>query len=179
MELTINDLKELLGSQSAPKPCPFEVGTSYHIRSVTNFHTGRIKAIVGDFIVLEDAAWIAATGRFTQALRTGELSEVEPIDDDVIISVLKHVANELAEESGKVSLLSFYDNPEGKNLVQFKMRRSHAYKKFDLRDVLDIFSISNGGGHEGAIGFRFPVGEIEDVPEYVQGLIERLEEIIG
>ena len=93
---------------------------------------------------------------------------------DLIISIARHVANELAEKSGKLSLMIYYDNPQESNLIQFRMRRSHNYKKFDLRNVLDIFSISNGGGHEGAIGFRFNREEIDDIDKFVNKILTRI-----
>ena len=65
---------------------PFQVGKAYFFRTVTYFMTGRVKAIVGSFLVLEAAAWIADTGRFSQAINEGKLSEVEPIDNDVFVN---------------------------------------------------------------------------------------------
>ncbi len=62
------------------KEIPFVVGGKYFFRTVTYFATGEVESIKGDFLVLKDAAWIADTGRFTQALATGVLSEVEPVE---------------------------------------------------------------------------------------------------
>ena len=59
---------------------PFQVGKAYFIRTVTYFATGRVKAIVGQFLVLEEAAWIADTGRFSDAMAKGVMSEVEPVE---------------------------------------------------------------------------------------------------
>jgi nanoRNase/pAp phosphatase (c-di-AMP/oligoRNAs hydrolase) len=96
-------------------------------------------------------------------------------DEETIISVTKAVANELAEQSHVISLVAFYDNIEKSDLIQFRMRRSHDFRNFDLRKTLEIFSIANGGGHEGAIGFRFPRKEISDLDLYVKKIISRLE----
>ena len=63
----------------------FQIGTSYLIRSVTHYYTGRLVAIEGDLLVLEDAAWIANTGRYADCLRTGTLGEVEPCPGDIIL----------------------------------------------------------------------------------------------
>lgn len=65
---------------------PFRVGEAYFIRTVTYFATGRVKAIVGSFLVLEDAAWIADTGRFSDALAKGVMSEVEPVDTEMFVN---------------------------------------------------------------------------------------------
>lgn len=66
---------------------PFKIGASYFIRTVTYFATGKVKAIVGQFLILEDAAWIADTGRFMQAITEGKLNEVEPVDVDMFINL--------------------------------------------------------------------------------------------
>jgi len=65
---------------------PFEIGKAYFIRTVTYFATGRVKEIVGNFLVLEDAAWIADTGRFSTAIATGVLEEVEPVEVPMYIN---------------------------------------------------------------------------------------------
>jgi hypothetical protein len=65
---------------------PFQVGEKYFIRTVTYFVTGQVKAVVGNFLVLEDAAWIADTGRFQEAIMDGKLNEVEPVFVDVFIN---------------------------------------------------------------------------------------------
>ena len=66
---------------------PFKIGSCYFIRTVTYFATGRVKAIVGNFLVLEDAAWIADTGRFKEAIMEGKLSEVEPVEVNMYLNV--------------------------------------------------------------------------------------------
>ena len=100
------------------------------------------------------------------------------VDEQTVVNVVRAVANELAEESGRLSLVSYYDKPGLSDLIQFRMRRSQAYKKYDLREMLTLFSIENGGGHEGAIGFRLPRSEIDDYNLYVQGLIGGLEKVL-
>jgi diguanylate cyclase (GGDEF)-like protein len=93
-------------------------------------------------------------------------------DDDTIVSTARVIADRLAEESGKLGLVCYYDNPECSDLVQFRLRRAGGWKKYDLRNLLTIFSIANGGGHEGAIGFRVPRDEIPDFSAYVSRLVE-------
>lgn len=66
---------------------PFQVGKAYFIRTVTYFATGQVKAIVGNFLVLEKAAWIADTGRSRQAIMDGLLNEVEPVEVDMFLNV--------------------------------------------------------------------------------------------
>ena len=64
---------------------PLRVGNGVFIRGVTNYYTGKIVALTRDEIVLTDAAWIADTGRFSGALRSGVLNEVEPYPGTVTV----------------------------------------------------------------------------------------------
>jgi nanoRNase/pAp phosphatase (c-di-AMP/oligoRNAs hydrolase) len=100
-------------------------------------------------------------------------------DNDTIVSVARGVADILAEESKWLGLVCYPDPPDQSDLIQFRLRRSHQYKAMDLRTVLKTFSISNGGGHEGAIGFRIPKSEIEDLEGYADTLIQGIEAMIG
>jgi diguanylate cyclase (GGDEF)-like protein len=123
-------------------------------------------------------------GRFSSSVGYVALSEKEstPLyasqDEDTIISTARAVADRLAEKSGRIGLVAYYDNPEKSDLVQFRVRRSGSYKKYDLRNLLSLFSIANGGGHEGAIGFRIPRGEIPDFKRYIGELIAGIETVL-
>lgn len=64
---------------------PFEIGAVYLIRTVTMIDTGRVVAASKQWIVLEDAAWIADTGRFSDALKSCQFNEVEPFPDGRVI----------------------------------------------------------------------------------------------
>jgi single-stranded DNA-specific DHH superfamily exonuclease len=99
--------------------------------------------------------------------------------DDAIVSTARVVADRLAEASGKLGLVAYYDNPEHGDLVQFRLRRASAWKKYDLRGLLTLLSIENGGGHEGAIGFRIPRDRIADFPAYVATLLQGIEKAIS
>lgn len=63
----------------------YEIGQNYFVRTVTYHYTGRLIGVTSTDIVLADAAWVADSGRFANALATGELSEVEVYPDAVII----------------------------------------------------------------------------------------------
>lgn len=76
MEIYLSELKELIGEKSV-NPMADMVGKSVFIRTVTYHYTGKVVKIIGDFVELEKAAWIADSGRFTDALATEEFSEVE------------------------------------------------------------------------------------------------------
>ncbi|HOJ28458.1 MAG TPA: DHH family phosphoesterase [Spirochaetota bacterium] len=102
----------------------------------------------------------------------------ENFDDDDIISTTRTLADMLAEDSGKVGLVSYYDIPEKSNLVQFRMRRSQNYKNYDLREFLTTMGIENGGGHEGAIGFRLPKHAVDDYPKFVTSLVKKINALL-
>ena len=63
----------------------WRIGSAYLIRTVTMIQTGRLIAVGEHELVLEDAAWIADTGRFSDALRGGSFFEVEPFPDGQVI----------------------------------------------------------------------------------------------
>lgn len=64
---------------------PYVVGMSYLFRGVTLYQIGTVRAVHEHEIVLDPAAWVADTGRFNEALRSGVLSEVEPFPDGCIV----------------------------------------------------------------------------------------------
>jgi hypothetical protein len=57
---------------------PYEVGKNYFIQTVTHYYTGKLVEVLPHELVLEDAAWIADTGRFEQFIKEGTVNEVEP-----------------------------------------------------------------------------------------------------
>jgi hypothetical protein len=81
----IKEITQMFGDKNVvkepPKWSPWEVGENYFIRTVSMAITGRVVGVFPQEIVLEDAAWIADTGRFTQAVASAEFSEVEPYPD--------------------------------------------------------------------------------------------------
>lgn len=54
------------------------VGQKLFIRTVTYHLVGKVRGVNGTLIELSDAAWVADSGRFMQALQNGALNEVEP-----------------------------------------------------------------------------------------------------
>lgn len=82
-ELTLGEIKQLqcLFGGNTPNPCNdkhWHIGSDYLIRTVTMIDTGRLVAVTPQELVLEDAAWIADTGRFSGSLASCDFSEVEP-----------------------------------------------------------------------------------------------------
>jgi hypothetical protein len=83
-DLTVGQLKDinrLLASGTGDTHQPYEIGANYQIRTVTFIYTGRVLSVGLHEIVITDAAWIADTGRFSQAVAGQSYSEIEPYPD--------------------------------------------------------------------------------------------------
>ncbi|HET8686453.1 MAG TPA: hypothetical protein VFM18_07290 [Methanosarcina sp.] len=63
---------------------PFEIGAVYLIRTVTMIQVGRVVAASKQWVMMEDAAWVADTGRFSDALKKWQFNEVEPFPDGLV-----------------------------------------------------------------------------------------------
>lgn len=82
-ELTLKQIREIAalanpysgGAQRGSHP--YKLGAKYFIRTVTMHHTGKLVEVGDKELVLEDAAWIADSGQFTNAIEKGDFSEVE------------------------------------------------------------------------------------------------------
>ena len=86
-EETYQRLKEQLVNDSRPfvfgKVDDF-IGRAWFIRTVTYHLVGKVTAITGRFLVMSDASWVADSGRFMQAIKSGTLSEVEPVGSALV-----------------------------------------------------------------------------------------------
>jgi nanoRNase/pAp phosphatase (c-di-AMP/oligoRNAs hydrolase) len=102
-------------------------------------------------------------------------SEVESFQQehgtDGFISVVKAVADAMAEENGHLSLVAY---PDAGNLFQFRIRRNRSYSAIDLRTLLLRFKFMDGGGHPGAVGFRLNKEEISDPESFILDLVGRI-----
>lgn len=88
-DLTIKEAKELVnlfgGIGCVESTKPYTIGENYIIRTVTMIQLGRLEWVGDKELVLSSASWVADTGRFHDALKTGKLNEVEPFTNDVIV----------------------------------------------------------------------------------------------
>ncbi|MFP4643156.1 MAG: DHH family phosphoesterase [Spirochaetales bacterium] len=105
-------------------------------------------------------------------------SLVENYGNESLSTVLRTVADSLAEDSGRLSLVVFSGRPEGNDLLQCRARRSKHYKKVDLRKLLERLQIENGGGHQGAIGFRIPLDSVPHIDSFVAMVVESLNAMV-
>lgn len=86
-DITIGDFKKLAAVIGTPQSdnSAWEIGKNYLIRTVTMIDTGRLVAVTQQELVLEDAAWIADTGRFSDAVKNCAFGEVEPFPSGKVI----------------------------------------------------------------------------------------------
>jgi len=80
-EETYDKIKEQLGEESFKDFDALEdmIGEKWFFRTVTYHLVGKVVKKVGQFFVLDNASWIADSGRFMNAIKEGTLSEVEPV----------------------------------------------------------------------------------------------------
>ena len=78
---TFDKLKDQLLAEGAVEINSLKdmVGEKFYFRTVTYHLTGRVKKVIGSILELENAAWIADSGRFMNAIKEGKLNEVEPV----------------------------------------------------------------------------------------------------
>lgn len=87
-DMTIGQAQKLaamFGNNTSDSFATWQIGKNYLIRTVTHIQTGRLVAVTDHEIVLEDAAWIADTGRFQDALDACSFVEVEMFPKEQII----------------------------------------------------------------------------------------------
>lgn len=88
-DMTLGQIKEvtnLIGG-SSEKRTPFATGEKYLIRTVTHIDVGRVVDVIGDFLIMEDASWIADTGRYHDCLTKGIFNEIEPYPGIVFVNM--------------------------------------------------------------------------------------------
>ena len=97
--------------------------------------------------------------------------------EETLTTIAKAVADSLAEEGGRLGLVGYPDHPDVSDLLQFRLRRCHSYLGLDLRNLLGTISATNGGGHPGAVGFRFPKSEAADFRAFAMGIANKIDEL--
>lgn len=95
----------------------------------------------------------------------------------LIQSASRIIVDRLAEESrffGLVGYIVPHDHSPSGFIMQCRLRRSLAWGNTDLRTILQVCNIEDGGGHEGAVGFRFPAVSDKETNAVVTRIIEAL-----
>lgn len=91
-DTVVKGQKQPVLSAVTPITDPSWVGMNIFVRTVTHYHVGRVAGVylVGTvpYLVLEDCAWIANTGRLGEAMcLPDKLSETEPFPAPVHINM--------------------------------------------------------------------------------------------
>ena len=111
--------------------------------------------------LMPHASFTAQTGAiFLSKEESAEF--LDKYGSDLLVKVLKIVTDALAEQSGRVGTTSYYDTPSGGGKIQYRLRAAQGWSAVDFRDVLARFNITDGGGHPGAVGFRFKDTEMDE-----------------
>ena len=55
------------------------IGRKWFFRTVTYHMVGRVVKVIGSFVPLECASWIADSGRLMNFIEDGDVNEVEPV----------------------------------------------------------------------------------------------------
>lgn len=90
-QLTYGELKQIAAMFAPNGAAPqlndahWKIGKCYLIRTVTMALSGRLVGVTPQELILEDAAWVADTGRFSDAVASANFGEVEPFPDGQVI----------------------------------------------------------------------------------------------
>jgi len=71
--------KKMFSSDSSEKTGDICIGDVIFIRAITFHYVGRVTRVSENFVHLEEASWVADSGRFGEALSLGTLNDVEPM----------------------------------------------------------------------------------------------------
>jgi hypothetical protein len=85
LKTQIENLEKKKEKVTTKKRGCWEIGKNYVIRTVTMIQVGKLLEVGDKELVLEDAAWVADTGRWKNFLHEGKTSEVEPFPDGTVI----------------------------------------------------------------------------------------------
>lgn len=94
------------------------------------------------------------------------------------VGLIKKATDEIAEKANGIGISAYFDPPAVSDKIQFRVRASESVKGIDVRPVLTKLNIQDGGGHPGAIGFRFPASEILDFNSYTKKIIRQAGKLI-
>lgn len=85
VEYVRKDSIATISEQEKSDAYPYEIGKMYFIRTVTFYYVGRLLAVTDKELVLDQCSWVVDTGRFSDALKSGVVSENEPFPDGKVI----------------------------------------------------------------------------------------------
>ena len=126
--------------------------------------------------LLERAHYSGRTG-YVILDRESSREFLDSVEYSLFVKVIKSVTDFLSEKSGTVGMTAYYDPDDVSDLIQFRIRTARTVSGMDLRSILKDFSISDGGGHPGAVGFRISRKDLPDPGPFVRDILSKLEEL--
>jgi len=72
-------LSNVVGDCKEGKDFSKLIGDCYFFRTVTYHMVGKVVGIFNNFLVLDQASWVADSGSFMEFIKNGIVSEVEPV----------------------------------------------------------------------------------------------------
>lgn len=81
----IKNLEQRKEKATVKKKGVWEIGKNYVIRTVTMIQVGRLVEVTDEELIMEDASWIADTGRWMNFLKDGKINECEPFPNPIIV----------------------------------------------------------------------------------------------
>lgn len=90
MAIELREVLEAFGGTGPQPTIPVEVGKAYLFRTIGYHWLGRVIAVNGRWLTIDDASWVADTGRYSEAIsgKIGSLSssELEPSPRPVLLN---------------------------------------------------------------------------------------------
>ena len=126
--------------------------------------------------LLERAHYSGRTG-YVILDRESSREFLDSVEYSLFVKVIKSVTDFLSEKSGTVGMTAYYDPDDVSDLIQFRIRTARTVSGMDLRSILKDFSISDGGGHPGAVGFRISRKDLPDPWPLIRDILSKLEEL--
>jgi len=85
MKKSVSSKKVVASKKSNKKSIKMLIGKKFFFRLATYHQVGKVVSNpFGMFLELENASWVADSGRFMQAIQNGELNELEPVGKSFI-----------------------------------------------------------------------------------------------
>jgi len=88
LKTELKNLEEQKDKLTTKQKGVWQIGKNYFIRTVTMALCGKLVDVQEKELVLQNASWVADTGRFSNFIKDGTLSnsaEVEPFPDGLVI----------------------------------------------------------------------------------------------
>lgn len=65
---------------------PYTLGKQWFVQTATHYFVGLLSDVTEGELILQDAAWVADTGRFNEFMKSGKPGELEPCNGPVVIN---------------------------------------------------------------------------------------------